>query len=344
MSNARSLSIIVLISLVSSVAMAASSAPSLGTVLGSSGINISGAVAASYVQYPSYAQWMTTASPSYEAGMTAQGHLQLDQAILSVAYQPQEGFGGVVDLASGESVSGQGGSVGGTGSASIALTQAYLQHKSGSLTIDAGRFYTSSGYEVFSVADNLFVSRSELFNRETTYHTGLRAVYALNDSLSLKVGALNNVFANRSESRATLENKAFELGAKWAASDSLSLAATLYQSKAETDLVSVVATYKFSDDFSVALNADQANGAQINDYTAVALYGAYRLNDNVKVGIRIEEINPGQKNLNGTGALAAVVSYSLNNNLDIRTELSNIDEEGAKPRRMAAAIQGVLKF
>lgn len=108
----------------------------------------------------------------------------------------------------------------------------------------------------------------------------------------------------------------------------------------------MVASYNLSKDISLALNVDQGNYANTDStkWTAIALYGSYAVNDKVKVGLRLEDINPKLSSANGVGSVTGVVSYAAAKNFDLRTELSDVDVEGSTPRSMKGAVQGVLKF
>ena len=261
MKNAKVLSALGLMSLASTAALAASG-PTLGSVLDASGVKVSGNVAVSLRQ---------NVSVRDEAAKQARSNFQVDQGLLSIAYQPKEGFGGVVDLATGETV-GQGGDVGGS-TAGVVLSQAYLQYKSGDLTLIGGRYYTAAGYEVFPAAGNLFVTRSATFGLEPTYHTGVRASYAVSDSLSVFGGLNNGVYAGSNNSEqplidfidglqsppscvdltnaspavtsktcdayaSTLKNKGVELGVTFAPISDLSLSLTSYHGKAIVNSIS----------------------------------------------------------------------------------------------------------
>ncbi len=347
MKNAKIFSALSLMSLASTAALAASG-PTLGDLVNASGIHVSGAIAGSIRQNAS------VPNPD-QAKSTG----QIDQALLSIAYLPKEGFGAAVDVASGD-YNDQLGKVGKPGT-STALTQAYLQYKSGALTVQGGRFYTAAGYEVFPVASNLFVTRSVAFTGstvvgaeiqgESTYHTGLRASYASSDTLTVNFGLNDGIYTNLDNQASLLKEKAFELGVNWKASDALSLAVTNYSGKTgaggvKQSLLSLVANYSFAKELNFALSVDQGNvdNTDAGKWTAVALYGTYDLNDKTKLGLRIEEINPKLSTKNGIGSVTGVVSYALAKNLDVRGEVSNVDVEGAYPRSMQAAVQGVLKF
>lgn len=381
MKNAKVLSALGLMSLASTAALAAGG-PTLGSVLDASGVKVSGNVAVSLRQNVSV------------RGTTdqARSNFQVDQGLLSIAYQPKEGFGGVVDLATGETVA-QGGDVGGS-TAGVVLSQAYLQYKSGDLTLMGGRYYTAAGYEVFPAANNLFVTRSQTYSLESTYHTGIRASYAVSDSLSVFGGLNNGVFADSTlyvdpeteelvdvsgscissaedqvESghcdayASTLKNRGVELGINWSPIENLSLALTAYHGKAgvsddlgvdhndsvSQNLYSFTASYKATDALSVAVNIDQGNSLADSElfgekkYTAYAGYVTYALSDATTLGLRLEEISRRGVNDN-TGAVAAVLSHSFAKHFDLRTELSDVDEETGDNRQVKLAVQGVLKF
>ena len=344
MKNAKVLSALGLMSLASTAALAASG-PTLGSVLDASGVKVSGNVAASFRQNAN----------------NAQNNFQVDQALLSIAYQPKEGYGAVVDVASGD-YNSQGGSVANP-SSGVKLSQAFLQYKSGALTVQGGRFYTAAGYEVFPVTGNLFVSRSLTFGEESTYHTGVRGTYAVSDSLSVIAGVNDGLFTNLDNEASVTKNKTFELGATLAVSSDLSLGLTAYKGKKNTvpapgatgaatnnqSLYSFVATYNATKDLALALNVDMKNsGASLGNpdsdkATNIAVYATYAISDKVKAGLRVEELNPKGTAKNNTGSVTAVVSYAAAKNFDIRTELKDVDAQGAK-RMVTGAVQGVLKF
>lgn len=334
MNNTKVLSVLGLMTLTTGAAVAASDAPTLSSLFGSSGVNVSGALAASLQQNAD----------------NAQNSFQVDQAFLSLAYQPSQGVGAVLDLASGETLSGQGGAIGASNTSSTAITQAYGQYKKGALTLMGGRFYTAAGYEAFPVTGNLFVSHSLAFNAEPTYHTGGRASYAFSDELNLSIGVLNNVYAVNNEASSTLKNKTAELKVSWNPSANLSLGLTHLRSRQETDFLGLVAGYTFSKELNFALSVDRTRGVDSEVYKSVTLYATYALNEKTKVGLRLEDIS-WENDLNlpdhshaDAGAWAAVISYAAAKNFDFRTEVSDVDLEGGIDRDVRAAIQGVLKF
>ena len=93
--------------------------PSLSDVLGSSGITMTGYVAASY--------YHSTGYNSFHEFDVDHDTFQLDQAGLQIGYQPKEGFGAFVDLLAGEDGRILNYSENGTNS-TFNLRQAYVQY------------------------------------------------------------------------------------------------------------------------------------------------------------------------------------------------------------------------
>lgn len=350
MKNAKVLSALGLMTLASTAALAASAAPTLGSVLDASGIKVSGNVAGSYMQY---------ASVPASSSSQATGTFNFDQALLSIAYQPKSGFGAVVDVASGTSVWGQGGDVGSNSQSTTALTQAYIQYANGGLTVIGGRFYTAAGYEVFPVAGYGFVTHSQTYGAESTYHTGVRASYAVNDMVSLSLGVNDGVFANKDQYQSTLGDKTVEFGAVVTPIKDLSVAFTGYVGhtgpKNNTDkesLFSLVTSYNITKALTVALNVDQGkycDGTDACKYSAYALYGSYAFSDQLKLGVRAEKVDQKLKTNADTNAVAIVLGYSPAKNFELRTQLEDVDQDnlgvkGSRPRAITGALQGVLKF
>jgi hypothetical protein len=73
----------------------------------------------------------------------------------------------------------------------IYVPQAFATLKSGILTIDAGRFYTSASDEVLEAKANWNYSRSFLFAGAPFIHTGLRLGIAASEMLTVELAILN---------------------------------------------------------------------------------------------------------------------------------------------------------
>lgn len=68
----------------------------------------------------------------------------------------------------------------------ILVQQAFVSMKFGQLTVDAGRFVTPAGFEVFEAKDNWLYSKGLIFNFAVpTAHEGVRVSTALSDTLTL---------------------------------------------------------------------------------------------------------------------------------------------------------------
>jgi len=350
MKNAKVLSALGLMSLASTAALAASG-PTLGSVLDASGVKVSGNMAVSLRQNVSV------------RGTTdqARSNFQVDQGLLSIAYQPKEGFGGVVDLATGQEVA-QGGQVG-VSTAGVVLSQAYLQYKSGDLTLIGGRYYTAAGYEVFPAAGNLFVTRSQTYQLESTYHTGVRASYAVSNSLSVFGGLNNGVFAGSAFAKktvdptkataptscvalnqvnsptsvdvtgnncdayaSTLKNRGVELGTTWSPVSGLSLALTAYHGKV---LV--------SDD------STQPSVVSVNDSISQNLYSftaSYNISKDLTVAVNIDQGNAlaDDSIVNVKyNAYAGYVTYALSNATTLGLRLEEISKRGVNNNTGAVA-------
>src|ERR1700751_5653974 len=111
-------------------------------LLDSAGLTVSGYVAASYY-----------ASSGFPANIhqfdVEHNTFQLDQAGLSVAYQPKEGFGALVDVIAGEDAKILHFAEDGNHD-SFDIRQAFLQYATGSFTAMAGKFVTLAGAEVIN--------------------------------------------------------------------------------------------------------------------------------------------------------------------------------------------------
>jgi hypothetical protein len=132
--------------------------PTLDKVLEASGISVSGYIDAGYT----YAKNGAGFTDRVFDGQ--QNSFALNQFGLTVAKQPKEGFGGLVNLTVGRDAQfihsfpepQPGGSM-------FDITQAFLQYAGGPLTVIAGKFVTLQGTEVIASTGNTNISRSILF-------------------------------------------------------------------------------------------------------------------------------------------------------------------------------------
>jgi hypothetical protein len=302
-------------------------------LLDSAGLTVSGYVAASY-----------SASNGYPFNIhqfdIEHNSFQLDQAGLTVAYQPKEGFGALVDVMVGEDARILHLAEDGHDN-SVDIRQAFLQYATGPLTVMAGKFVTLAGAEVINPTLNTNFSRSLLFfDSEPLTHTGIRATYALTDEVIATAG-INNGWNTTSTSYGS---KTGELGLAYApASKLFALAANAYFGKAEAfdaekTLIDIVGTYNVTSQLSVVLNFDWDQ--QKNAFTdgtdaswhAAALYVNYAINDQWRVSVRGEYLDDQDGFVTGaTQTLkegTVTFGYAPVKNFELRAEV-RYDKSGA---------------
>ena len=295
---------------------------------------------------------------------------QLDQASVTLAYQPKEGFGAVVDLTAGEDARVLNAAENGTNSA-FNVTQAYLQYATGPLTVIAGKFVTLAGAEVIDPTKNTNFSRSLLFFSEPLTHTGVRATYAANDTLNLIVG-VNNGWNTTSTSYGS---KTAELGLAYTPNKIFALTAQAYLGKdpgadAERTLVDVVATYNVTSALTLVGNINwgkqdvqPSTGFPNQDWTAFAGYLNYAINDLWRVSVRGELLDDKEGFVTASGVAQKVkegtvtVGYAPAKPFELRAELrydwsdqpvfqSRVNTTGvsSSDHQTGFALQGLYKF
>src|SRR6267378_4552152 len=153
--------------------------PTLDKILEASGISVSGYIDAGYTHSDRNQAAFTT-----RVFDTQNNSFGLNQFGLTVAKQPKEGFGGLVNITVGRDAQfihsvpepQPGGSM-------FDITQAFLQYAGGPLTLIAGKFVTLQGSEVIWSPTNPNISRSILFGAIPFTHTGVRATWAASDTV-----------------------------------------------------------------------------------------------------------------------------------------------------------------
>jgi hypothetical protein len=344
---------------------AATAGPSVSDVLTASGITESGYVAASYYHSNGY--------NTYHQFDNKHDSFQLDQAGLTIAFQPKEGFGALVNVAAGDDMKILNAAEGGSPN-TFDVVQAFAQYASGPLTVIAGKYVTLAGAEVIAPIGNTNFSRSLLFFAEPLTHTGVRVTYAASDTLNI-VGGVNNGWNYSSLS--TSGSKTAELGVAWTPSKTFSLAAQAYVGKdptfdAQRTLVDAVATYSATDALTLVLSYDwgkqeqHAAGDPDLDWNGVAFYTNYALNDQWRVSLRLEYLDDKDGFVSGlvgtsqklkegtlTFGYAPVKSFELRmearyDKSDKATFVRSINaEETVNPfadSQTGFALQGVYKF
>jgi hypothetical protein len=271
-------------------------APTLDKVLEASGISVSGYIDAGYTHLDKNAGFNTRV---FDGQSSSFG---LNQFGLTVAKQPKEGFGGLVNLTVGRDAQfihsfpepQPGGSV-------FDVTQAFLQYAGGPLTVIAGKFVTLSGTEVIASTGNTNISRSILFGAIPFTHTGVRATWALSDTVSLIAG-VNNGWDQLTDAN---KGKTLELGATLNPIKPLSITVSGYSGQEPTSTttngtrtsLNAVASYTIIDPLSVGLEVlsvsqDNAGGTTTKaKYNGVAGYVTYMFTPKLRGVLRAESFD-----------------------------------------------------
>lgn len=337
----------------------APSVPSVEDVLRAAGITVNGYVAASYYRSSAY--------NTFHEFDVERDTFQLDQAGLSIGYQPKEGFGGFVDLLAGEDARVLNGAENGS-DGTFNVRQAYAQYATGALTVIGGKFTTLAGVEYSNPTNNTNFSRSLLFFSEPLTHTGLRATWAATPALSLIAG-VNNGWNTTSTSYGP---KTVELGAAFTPTKQLSLNLQGYFGKvagydAERSFVDFAGTYNLTDALSFVLSYDwgkqqQQTGPDL-DWEGVAGYVNYAFSSQWRLSLRAEYLNDkdgfntgtAQKLKEGTVTLgfAPVKHFELRiegryDRSDQPTFVQSVAPDGVPEtfddHQSELAVQGVFKF
>lgn len=195
----------------------------------------------------------------------------LQQAGITLAYQPRQGFGGLVTPVIGRDtyIFAPYGWNPDYGSQwlGFAIPQAYLQYAIGSWILMVGSFIELAGAEsLFSYNDTNF-SRSILWGYAEPFTVmGLRASYVPNNKLTLVIG-LNNGWDSI---RDTGRHKTIELGASYTFNPTFSLASYIYSGEqriadrtstgptGQRTLFDLIATINATDKLSFIINYDGA--------------------------------------------------------------------------------------
>jgi Putative beta-barrel porin-2, OmpL-like. bbp2 len=142
---------------VATAAPAAPAGPSLTDLLTSSGITETGYVAASYYHSNGYGT-----DHQFD---NKHDSFQIDRAALTIAYQPKQGIGALVNVAAGEDMKILNVAEGSNPN-SVDIVQGFVQYATGPLTVVAGKYVTLAGAEVIAPTGNTNFSRSLLFYAE----------------------------------------------------------------------------------------------------------------------------------------------------------------------------------
>ena len=339
-------------------------APTLDKVLEASGISVSGYIDAGY----------THADRNLEAGGfstrvfdSLNNSFVLRQFGLTIAKQPKEGFGGLVNVTAGRDAQLIN-SFGATTS-QFDLTQAYAQYAGGPVTVIAGKYATMHGTEVIASTGNANISRSILFGAVPFTHTGVRGTWAINEQYSLMVG-VNNGWDQLTDAN---KAKTFEVGGTLNPIKPLTITVSGMNGKEPTSATTdgtrtsfnVVASWTIIDPLSVGLevlNVSQENaggGTTTQKYNGFAGYGSYLFTPKLRGAVRVERFDDKDgfkfSTTTGTKYAEATVTgaYLAADNFELRAEARRdqansavfVDSQGATSKTlMTIALQGLYKF
>jgi len=354
-------------------------APTLDKVLEASGITTSGYIDAGYTYSRNQAGFSDRV---FDAQQNSFG---LNQFGLQVAKQPKEGFGGLVNLTVGKDAqfihSFPEAAV--AGSSMFDVTQAFLQYAGGPLTVIAGKFVTLQGTEVIWSPTNPNFSHSILFGAIPFTHTGVRAAWALSDTVNLIAG-VNNGWDQLTDAN---KGKTAEIGATLNPIKPLNIALSAYSGKESAapsgaalagpdgtrTSVNAVVSYAIIDPLSVSvelLNVSQdkfvslVNGSTIKaKYIGVAGYVNYMFAPKLRGVLRVESFDDKDGMRFGFPAatttstkykeVTATGSYLANDSFEARVEVRRDQGDHAvfttstgttSKSMMSAALQGIYKF
>src|SRR6267154_237209 len=355
-------------------------APTLDKVLEASGISVSGYIDAGYTHSDRNIEAgipVGSLTPVAERVFDNQNNsFALHQFGLTIAKQPKEGFGGLVNITAGKDAQ----VIASTGAAvsQVDLTQAFLQYAGGPLTLIAGKFTTLHGTEVIASSGNNNVSRSILFGAVPFTHTGVRATWALGDTVSLIAG-VNNGWDQLTDPN---KGKTLELGVTLNPIKPLPITVSGYSGQEATSATTngtrssanAVASWTIIDPLSVGLeflsvSQDNAGGTTTKaKYSGFAGYVTFMFTPKLRGVLRGESFDdkngfhfgtaPGFPGAFATGdtkykEVTATVSFLASDSFEARAEVRRdqgtnavfSDSTGATSKDMTSvALQGLYKF
>src|SRR5713101_6613537 len=287
-------------------------APTLDKVLEASGISVSGYIDAMYTHSDRNQAAFSTRVFDLENNSFA-----LRQFGLQVAKQPKEGFGGLVNITVGKDaqvIHSFPEFTSANTSSMFDVTQAFLQYATGLLTVMAGKYVTLQGSEVIWTPTNVNSSHSILFGAIPFTHTGVRATWALSDTVSLIAG-VNNGWDQLTDVN---KGKTLELGATLNPIKPLSITLSGYSGQEPTSAttngtrtsLNAVASYTIIDPLSVGvevLDVSQDNvGGNKAKYNGVAAYVSYMFMPKLRGVLRAESFDDKNGFRFGAGLPAAL--------------------------------------
>lgn len=355
------------------LAQSAPPVPTLDKVLEASGLSVSGYLDFAY----SHSDRNLETAFSDRVFDSQNNSFVLHQFGLSVAKQPKEGFGGLVNITAGKDaqVIHSFPESSGASNSLFDITQAFAQYASGPLTVMAGKYVTLQGSEVIWTPTNVNFSHSILFGAIPFTHTGLRASYALGDSATLYAG-VNNGWDQLQDSN---RSKTVELGATFTPIKPLSITVSDYNGKESAtgtpsasaaqgnrNSLNAVATYALSDSLSFGVeglkvtqkNFSTGTGTKDAEYTGFAGYVTFMMSPKWRAVVRAESFNDkdgfhfgtaGTKYKEGTLTVSYLASSSFEMRGEVRRDTATNAvfqdfDGGMKKSLMTFGLQALYKF
>jgi hypothetical protein len=320
---------------------AAPAVPTLSSILDASGISVTGDLDFSYSSLSGTGQF--TSGTNDRVFDYAHNSFTMQALDLTIAKQPTEGYGGLVDLTLGKDASTIASSGTNMANQTYDLTQAFVQYAAGSWTTIAGKFITQAGQEYIKSAANTNFSRSILFGYAIPFtHTGFRSTYKISDAVSL-MGGVNNGW---DEANDLHPNKNVELGLMLTPTKSIVLNVMDHYGteqvtfgtagvQGKRNLLDVVATYAVTDNLNFALNYDGGSQENVTSlvnaslikakWSGVAAYANYQINDLWRLSARGETFNDTDGYRTGVvqkwKEATLTVGYAPNKNVELRGEV-----------------------
>jgi len=276
--------------------------PRLSAILEASDLQITGYIDGTY-EYLTNSGEFKGGTPSRVFDFR-ENSFTVHQAALTVAFQPKEGFGAVVNLTAGEDAEVIK-SFPETGGAAFDLTQAFVQYSCGPLTVMAGKFVTLANVEVIAETQDTNFSRSILFGYAVPFtNTGVRAVYAIGDRFSVTLG-LNNGWDQISDANT---DKTLEVGLGWTPSKAFSMLLNVYLGdepvntltrgvNTQRALVDAIVTWSATEKLTLIANYDggrqseaAADGGNAS-WSGIAGYINYQWTDTWRSSVRVERFD-----------------------------------------------------
>lgn len=255
----------------------------------------------------------------------------------------------------------------------VAFPQAYLELYApvgSGLTLKAGHFYTTIGYEVVTSPDNFFYSHAyTMLYGEPFTHSGAMLSYDVNDNLSVYGGAVTG-WDNFRENGG---DWSFLGGANLTSNDEkTSLAVSIVTGEngddsvdQNTTMYSIVLSHDFSDNLhyvfqhDLGITEDGAGVGDDSDWYGINQYLTYDINEQLAAGLRAEWFSDSDGRISGSYganyyAVSAGVNYSPMSWLKFRPEVrydwadtngaGAVYDNGAETDQVSVAMDMIINF